>query len=113
MGLFADQLLITLRSEWSIGSDSNTQTVPAGSLLAASVDDVLANGSNAKFTILFTPSARVSSLTVWPGLSLYISANPVYFPTSHSMSLSVYIWSPSPAIISKISVILHDANPLL
>ena len=70
MGMFADQLLVTLRSEWTIGADSNTQVVPAGSLLAASIEDVLANGANAKFTTLFTPSARVTPL---PCPTRYIS----------------------------------------
>ena len=59
MGFFADQVLLTLRSDWALGAGGGAVAV-AGSLLAANVADVVAHGANAKFTVLFTPSARVS-----------------------------------------------------
>lgn len=48
ISVFADQLLVHLRSAWAVG-DGNRQpqrTVPQGSLLAAAVRDVVKNGAN-------------------------------------------------------------------
>lgn len=63
MGMFADQLLLTLRSDWSVGTGPSAQVLSAGSLVAAKITDVLKNGANATFTVLFAPTARVSMST--------------------------------------------------
>lgn len=52
---FADQLLIELRSDWL--------EYRAGSLLAVDMEDFVANGTKAKFTVIFKPSAKVSLLS--------------------------------------------------
>lgn len=53
-GMFADHLLFSLRSDWSVGGVTYT----AGSLLAAPLDDFL-RGSRG-FEVLFKPDARTS-----------------------------------------------------
>ena len=53
-GVLADRMLITLRSDWSIGDT----TYPQGALLAISLDDFLAGSRS--FDVLFEPSERVS-----------------------------------------------------
>jgi len=59
---FADQLLITLRSAWETARGGTVSTFGAGSMLAVSIDDFVANGASASFTVLFEPPAdgRVS-----------------------------------------------------
>jgi len=51
---FADQLLLTLRSEWELGST----TYPAGALLAIGVDRFFEGGRD--FAVLFRPTPRKS-----------------------------------------------------
>ena len=53
-GFFRDRLLLSLRSDWTTGG----KTYRAGSLLAASVDDVLRGVR--RFDVLFEPGERVS-----------------------------------------------------
>jgi len=53
-GVFADQMLVSLRSEWKPAET----TYPAGSLLTISIDDFLRGGRN--FESLFTPEAKTS-----------------------------------------------------
>ncbi len=53
-GIFRNQLLFTLRSDWTVGK----ATYPQGALLAGDLDDVLKGG--ATFEILFEPSEKVS-----------------------------------------------------
>ena len=68
MDMFADQLLIRLRSDWIVGggsgsgsgSDNSSKLATAGSLLAASITDVLRHGAAATFTTLFSPTDRIS-----------------------------------------------------
>lgn len=52
--IFRNQLLFTLRSDWTVG---NT-TYPQGALLSGDLDDVLQGGT--KFDVLFEPSEKVS-----------------------------------------------------
>ena len=88
MGFFADQMMLTLRSDWTLGT-SGTVAV-AGSLLAASATDVLANGANAKFTVVFTPSARVS-------LSGYTKTkNFLIVSTLENVKSRLHFWSYAP-----------------
>ncbi|MBM3286573.1 MAG: S9 family peptidase [Candidatus Eisenbacteria bacterium] len=51
---FADQILLTLRSDWTTGG----RTYPAGSLLAIQIERFLAGGRD--FAVLFEPGARRS-----------------------------------------------------
>ncbi len=53
-GLFKDQLLLTLRSDWTVGDT----TYPQDALLAIDLDDFLAGDRS--FELLFEPSERVS-----------------------------------------------------
>ncbi len=53
-GLFKDQLLLTLRSDWTVGDT----TYPQDALLAIDLDDFLAG--HRSFELLFEPSERVS-----------------------------------------------------
>ena len=55
---FADTLLLTLRSDWTVGS----KTWPAGALLATDMESYLRG--ERKFTILFEPSERNSLASV-------------------------------------------------
>jgi len=52
--VFADRLLISLRSDWEVGGS----TFPAGGLLAIGVDDFLRGRRN--FEVLFAPTERTS-----------------------------------------------------
>jgi prolyl oligopeptidase len=54
LSTFGKLLLLRLRSAWTV----NTNTYPAGSLLAANLEDYLRGGRD--FSVLFEPSARVS-----------------------------------------------------
>ena len=53
-GVFKGRLLVTLRSDWTVGG----RTYPSDALLAIGLDDFLAGGRD--FTVLFTPEERVS-----------------------------------------------------
>lgn len=53
---FYDQLLISLRSDWTI----NGETYESGSLLSVSWDDFVNKNDNLKFTQLFKPEERVN-----------------------------------------------------
>ena len=53
-GLFKDRLLVSLRTDWTVGG----KTYPADALLAIGLDDFLAGDRD--FTTLFTPGERVS-----------------------------------------------------
>jgi prolyl oligopeptidase len=53
-GFFKDHLLVSLRSDWTVGGT----TYPADALLAIDLDDFLQGGRD--FEMLFTPSERVS-----------------------------------------------------
>ncbi len=53
-GVFKSRLLVTLRSDWTVGGN----TYPSDALLAIGLDDFLAGGRD--FTVLFTPEERVS-----------------------------------------------------
>jgi prolyl oligopeptidase len=52
--MFADRMLLSLRSPWEIGEE----TYPADALLAIDVDDFLAGGRD--FDVLFEPSGRIA-----------------------------------------------------
>ena len=54
LGFFKDQMLVTLRSDWTIGGT----TYPQDALLAIDLDDFLEGERD--FEVLFMPSARVS-----------------------------------------------------
>jgi prolyl oligopeptidase len=53
-GLFADHMLVSLRSDWAVGA----ATYPAGALLAIPLDDFLQGKRS--FDVLFTPTERTS-----------------------------------------------------
>jgi prolyl oligopeptidase len=53
-GIFKEQLLVSLRSDWTVGGKS----YPQDALLAIGLDDFLGGGRN--FSILFTPGERVA-----------------------------------------------------
>jgi len=53
-GIFQDRLLVSLRTDWTIGG----RTYPGGALLAIGLDDFLRG--NRGFDVLFTPSERIS-----------------------------------------------------
>lgn len=54
---FSNQLVITLRSEWTTKHNGVSAVHRAGSLLAVSIEDFIANGVEAYFHTLFEPSA--------------------------------------------------------
>ncbi|MCK5376433.1 MAG: S9 family peptidase, partial [Acidobacteria bacterium] len=54
LGFFKDQMLVTLRSDWTVGGT----TYPQDALLAIDLDDFLEGERG--FEVLFTPSPRVS-----------------------------------------------------
>ncbi len=53
-GIFADRMLLSLRTPWEVGE----QTYTAGALLAIDLDDFL--GGSRRFDVLFEPAERVS-----------------------------------------------------
>jgi len=53
-GFFKNQMLVSLRSAWTVGG----QTYPQGALLAIDLDHFLQGGR--RFTVLFTPTDRTS-----------------------------------------------------
>ena len=53
---FLDQMLISLRSDWSLPSG----ILSAGSLVSVGILDFVRNGGAAQFTVLFSPEERVS-----------------------------------------------------
>lgn len=53
-GVFKEHLLVSLRSDWTVGG----RTYPQDALLAVGLDDFLAGGRD--FQVLFTPGERVS-----------------------------------------------------
>ncbi len=57
-GFFKDQMIISLRSDWTIGK----KTYPQGALLAIDLDDFLQGGRS--FTEIFSPGERTSVDTV-------------------------------------------------
>jgi prolyl oligopeptidase len=58
--MFADQILLKLRSDWKIGSGASEKLIPSGSLLSVSLEELIASGVNSQFAVIFTPSARIS-----------------------------------------------------
>lgn len=49
VGQFADQLLVSLRSDWTVGSGDAQTIYKQGSLLAVAVADFVANEAHGKF----------------------------------------------------------------
>jgi prolyl oligopeptidase len=58
--MFGDQFLLKLRSDWTIGVEEMTRTIPSGSLLSVSILELLSKGTEANFHVVFTPTSRVS-----------------------------------------------------
>eukprot|EP01041_Mallomonas_annulata_P005263 gene5263-10532_t len=60
---FLDQILITLRSDWTVGGECGEGggvTFAKGSVLAVAARDLIANGVHAKFSPIFVPSERIA-----------------------------------------------------
>lgn len=59
---FLDQMLISLRSDWTVISSATavSTSYTSGSLLAVDITSFMHHGTDAAITVLFEPSARVS-----------------------------------------------------
>lgn len=80
VGTFADQLLVRLRTDWTV----NGKTFPAGSLLAANFDGCVKGERS--FEPLFTPSAR-KSLEATSATRHYLILNELDNVRSHLYAL--------------------------
>jgi prolyl oligopeptidase len=81
---FADQLLVTLRSDWTVTAAAEPVTWPRGATLAIGLDAFLAGARH--FTALYTPGARKSQA------SLAVLHGALIVNELDEMQARAYVW---------------------